>query len=123
MLPSQYTGNVSQQVRTLFRVDRFEVDPAYVRNTGTIEPRVTIGKDITDRIRALASTSFGVDARNTMQLEYRITGRISLLGTWESASQSQAGAAGGDIKFRYEFRRVRFSLLSDDSNPPESDAP
>ena len=123
LLPSQYTGNVSQQVRTLFRVDRFEVDPAYVRNTGTIEPRVTIGKDITDRIRALASTSFGVDARNTMQLEYRITGRISLLGTWESASQSQAGAAGGDIKFRYEFRRVRFSLLSDDSNPPESDAP
>jgi autotransporter translocation and assembly factor TamB len=107
LLPSEYTG----PVRTLFRVDRFEVDPAYVRNTGSIEPRVTIGKDLTDRITALASSSFGVDARNTMQLEYRVTGRISLLGTWESASQSQAGAFGGDIKFRYEFRRVPFSLL------------
>ena len=123
LLPREYTGDVSQQVRSLFRVDRFEVDPAYVRNTGTVEPRVTIGKDITDRIRALASTSFGVDARNTMQLEYRVTGRISLLGTWESATQSQAGAFGGDIKFRYEFRRVRFSLLGGDSDLPQrSDA-
>lgn len=123
LLPSEYTGDVSQGVRTLFRVDRFEVDPAYVRNTGTVEPRVTISKDITDRIRALASTSFGVDARNTMQIEYRITGRISLLGTWESASQSQAGAFGGDIKFRYEFRKVRFSLLSGDADLPQpSDA-
>ena len=123
LLPREYTGDVSQQVRSLFRVDRFEVDPAYVRNTGTVEPRVTIGKDITDRIRALASTSFGVDARNTMQIEYRVTGRISLLGTWESASQSQAGAFGGDIKFRYEFRKVRFSLLGGDSDVPQrSDA-
>ncbi len=116
LLPHEYTGDVSQQVRTLFRVDRFEVDPAYVRTTGAIEPRVTIGKDITDRIRALASSSFGVDARNTMQLEYRITGRISLLGTWESATQSQAGAFAGDIKFRYEFRRVPFSLLPADTD-------
>jgi translocation and assembly module TamB len=115
---------VSQQVRTFLRIDRFEVDPAYVRTTGTVEPRVTIGKDITDRIRALASTSFGADARNTTQLEYRITGRISLLATWESASQSQTEAFGGDIKFRYEFRRLRFSLLNSDSGQLQQiDAP
>lgn len=124
LLPSEYGGEMSQQLRTFLRIDRFEVDPAYVRATGAVQPRVTIGKDITDRIRALASSSFGADARNTAQLEYRITGRISLLSTWESASQSQSDAVGGDIRFRYEFRRVRFSLLSGDSGQPQQiDAP
>ena len=122
LLPSEYTGDVSQGIQTFFRIDRFEVDPAYVRNTGTIQPRITIGKDITDRIRALASSSFGADAHNTMQLEYRITSRISLLGTWESASQSQDDAFGGDIRFRYEFRKLPFSLLSSDLGlPTQSD--
>jgi autotransporter translocation and assembly factor TamB len=124
LLPSEYGGNVSEQLRTFLRIDRFEVDPAYVRTTGTIEPRVTIGKDITDRVQALASSSFGADARNTAQLEYRITGRISLLATWESASQTLGEAFGGDIKFRYEFRRVRFSLLNGESGQPQQiDAP
>jgi autotransporter translocation and assembly factor TamB len=124
LLPSEYTGDVSQGIRTFFRIDRFEVDPSYVRNTGTIQPRITIGKDITDRIRALASSSFGADAHNTMQLEYRITSRVSLLGTWESASQSQEDAFGGDIRFRYEFRKLPFSLLSSDLGAPtQSDVP
>jgi len=118
LLPSEYTGDVSQGIRTFFRIDRFEVDPSYVRNTGAIQPRITIGKDITDRIRVLASSSFGADAHNTMQLEYRITSRVSLIGTWESASQSQDDALGGDIKFRYEFRRLPFSLLSSDLGLP-----
>jgi translocation and assembly module TamB len=123
LLPSEYGGDVAGQVRSVLRIDRLEVEPSYVRNTGAIEPRVTIGKDLTDRIRAMASTSFGVEAQNTVQLEYRITSRISLLGTWESASTTQAGAFGGDIKFRYEFRKLPFSLLSSDLGLPQhSDA-
>ncbi len=119
LLPSQYTGDV----RHLFGVDRLEVEPAYVRDTGNIEPRVTVGKDITDRFRALASSSFGVDARRAVQIEYRVTRRISLLGSWEGNTQSQAGAFGGDIKFRYEFRRIPFSLFGGDRDPaPRSDA-
>jgi autotransporter translocation and assembly factor TamB len=112
LIPGEYGTEVRQGVRSWFGVDRFEVEPAYVRNTGAVEPRVTIGKDITERLRALASSSFGAEGRNSMQLEYRVTGRISLLGTWESATQSEAGAFGGDIKFRYEFRRVPLSLFS-----------
>ena len=122
LLPGEYTGDVQQRVRTLFGVDRFEVEPTYMRDTGAIEPRVTIGKDITERLRALASSSFGVDSRNSMQLEYRITRRISLLGTWESRTQQQAGAFGGDVKFRYEFRRLPFWLLSDATSTPQNDA-
>lgn len=122
LVPSEYTGDVRGRVRSLFGVDRFEVEPAYVRDTGAIEPRVTIGKDITARLRALASSSFGVEARNSTQLEYRITRRISLLGTWESRTQQQAGAFGGDVKFRYEFRKLPFSLFGDSAASPRNDA-
>ena len=117
LLPGEVEGGVRAGLRTL-GVDRFEVEPAYVRSTGAIEPRVTIGKDISSRLRALASSSFGVDPRNTVLLEYRVTGRVSLLGDWESRTKSEAGAFGGDIKFRHEFRRWPFSLLGRPEVPP-----
>jgi autotransporter translocation and assembly factor TamB len=124
LLPSGATGDVKTRVRTMFGVDRFEIEPAYVRDTGSIEPRVTIGKDLTENIRALGSSSFGVDARHSVQLEYRLTRRISLLGIWESQTQDQSGAFGGDIKFRYEFRRLPFSLFATDGDAtPQANAP
>ena len=123
LMPSEYTGDVHGRVRSIFGVDRFEIEPAYVRDTGTIEPRVTVGKDITQRVRALASSSFGAEARNSVQLEYRVTRRISLLGAWESGTSNDAGAVGGDIKFRYEFRKLPFSFLGAAAPPPRPDAP
>jgi autotransporter translocation and assembly factor TamB len=108
------TAPVSQQFRTLLGVDRFEIEPVYSRDTGAFEPRVTIGKDITDRIRVLGSSGLGVQARRSMNIEYRYSRRISLLGGWEGQTTNQAGAFAGDIKFRYEFRTLPFSLLGRD---------
>lgn len=107
------TGEIEKRVGALVGFDRFEVEAVQSRNTGAIEPRVTIGKDLTDSLRALVWTSFGVEARRAVQLEYRVSRRISLLGAWESDTRSEAGVFGGDVKFRYEFRRVRFSLLKE----------
>lgn len=106
------TGEVEKRVGALVGFDRFEVEAVQSRSTGALEPRVTIGKDLTDRIRALAWSSFGVESRRAVQLEYRMSRSVSLLGSWESDAGSQAGAFGGDIKFRYEFRKVPFSLLN-----------
>jgi hypothetical protein len=45
-------------------------------------------------------------------LEYQLTPRISVQGLWESETKSEAGAFGGDLKFRYAFRTlIPFSLL------------
>jgi autotransporter translocation and assembly factor TamB len=115
-------GDYDVRMRSLFGIDRLEVEPAYVRDTGAIEPRVTIGKDLTDRLRALASSSFGAEAQHSVQLEYRLTRRISLLSTWESRTQQREGAFGGDIKFRYEFRRLPFSLWNRQPCPAPNDA-
>jgi len=106
------TGEIEKRVGALVGFDRFEVEAVQSRSTGAIEPRVTIGKDLTDQIRALAWTSFGVESRRAVQLEYRVSRRVSLLGSWESDSGSGAGAFGGEVKFRYEFRKVPFSLLN-----------
>lgn len=106
------TGAVTGRLGKLIGVNRFEVEAVQSRTAGSVEPRVTIGKDITDQFRASVSSSFGVTAQRIVQLEYRWTPRISLLGSWEGQTESQAGAFGGDIKFRYEFRRLPFSLLS-----------
>jgi translocation and assembly module TamB len=107
LLPTSAVGN---RVGQLVGIDELEVTAAQSRDTGAIEPRVTIGKDLTEQLHALAWTEFGIVARHAVQLEYRLTRRVSLLGSWESQTQSNAGAFGGDVKFRFDFRRVPFTL-------------
>jgi autotransporter translocation and assembly factor TamB len=72
---------------------------------------VTIGKELSERLYASVWTSVGAQSRQAVQLEYRVTRRVSLLGTWESGTAETAGAFGGDVKFRMEFLRAPFSLL------------
>lgn len=100
-----------QRLQRWLGVDRFEVAATQARDTGAVEPRVTIGKELAERLYASASTSVGVQSRQTVQLEYRWSRRVSLLGTWESATAQAAGAFAGDIKFRVEFLRSPFSLM------------
>lgn len=111
MLP---TGKVTDPLASALGVNRLEIEAVQSQasgTTGTIEPRVTIGKDLTDRLRASVATTFGAGTQPMVQLEYRVTRRISLLGSWEGQTSEQAGAFGGGIKFRYEFRHLPFSLL------------
>lgn len=105
------TGAVERRVGAFLGVDRFEVSATQARDTGAIEPRVTVGKNLTDQLSASVWTSFGVQARQALQLEYRWTRRVSLLGSWESQVQSSAGAFGGAVKFRFEYWRMPFSLM------------
>lgn len=100
-----------QRLQQWFAVDRFEVSAAQARGTGTVEPRVTIGKELSERFYASAWTSIGAQSRQAMQLEYRWTRRVSLLGTWESGTAEAAGAFGGDVKFRLELVRSPLSLF------------
>ncbi len=109
------TGTATAPVAKLLGVNRLEIEavqgPA-ATSAGSIQPRVTVGKDLTDRLRASVSSTFGgVATERTAQLEYRVTRRISLLGSWEGQTTEQSGAFGGDVKFRYEFRKLPFSLL------------
>ncbi len=112
LAPGGYSERVERGAASLLGLDRVDIAPAFSRRTGAFEPQITLGKDFTEKLTASVSTTFGVETRRIVGLEYRLTRRISLLGSWESETETEAGAFGGDIKFRYEFRRLpRFSLV------------
>jgi autotransporter translocation and assembly factor TamB len=108
------TGSTEENVRELIGVDRFEVGASQASDSNAIEPMVTIGKNLGERLRGVVTTTFGVEQRRIVQLEYRWSRRVSVVGSWESETESQAGAFGGDVRFRYEFRRLPFSLFGRD---------
>ena len=104
------TGAVQQPVTQWLGIDRFEVGASQTADSSTLEPKVTIGKALTDQLHAVLWTTVGSLTRQAVQLEYRIGRRVSLLGSWESGTTTAAGAFGGDVKFRVEAYRVPFSL-------------
>ncbi len=114
-------GGYARQVQRTLGLDRLQVDATYVTDSRNIEPRVTIGKEITERFSVQVSTRFGVEQRNRIRGEYRLTRRMSLLGDWENATKSEAGAFGGGVTFRYEFRRLPYSLCNGDEGAPQGD--
>jgi autotransporter translocation and assembly factor TamB len=105
------TGGVEREAESLLGVDRVEIAPSF-STSGTFEPQVKISKDLNDDLSASVATSLGVSLQRSVNLDYHLTDRTSLFGTWESESEGQAGAFGGGVKFRREFRRIPgFSLL------------
>jgi autotransporter translocation and assembly factor TamB len=103
------TGGVEQEVRNVTGLDRFEISSERMQDTSVV-PRVTIGKDLTDRLRATVSSTL-VETYQTVTLEYRLTRRLSVSALWLGQTKSQAGAVGGGGKLRYDFRGSPFSLL------------
>ncbi|MEA2626826.1 MAG: translocation and assembly module TamB [Candidatus Binatota bacterium] len=104
-----YASEVESRLSTLVPVDRIEIEPSFSRTTGTTEPRLSIGKDLTEKLTALLGTGLGTERRQDVALEYQLGPRVSLQAAWESQTQSSAGAFGGTIKFRHSF--WKFSLL------------
>lgn len=104
LAPGLYQDQAQEQAQNLLGIDRVELEPGYSKSTGVYEPRITLGKNLTKDLTASVSSTFGLQRRQQVQLEYRVSPRISLLADWESASTNQAGAFAGEIKFHYPFR-------------------
>ena len=103
-----------QQVSTkqLLPVDRISFESTYSRTTGTFEPQLKVGKDLTDDLAVSVGQTFGVSSRTLAEATYRLTPRVYVLGSWESQTSTQEGAFAGGLKVRYEFWRVTpFTLL------------
>ncbi|MBI4745615.1 MAG: translocation/assembly module TamB [Deltaproteobacteria bacterium] len=84
--------------------DRFHIDPYYSKATGTTEPKLTVGKDISEDILVIYSRSLSGAGEQEAQVEYRLYRNLSVIGGWSSFGASQSGDVGADIKFRFEFR-------------------
>ena len=101
-----YKGGVNEKIRGVVGLDRFAIEPAYSSTTKTFEPKFIVGKSFGDRASVSMATSVGTSADSTATAEYKLREHIFLQGSWQSATTTQEGDLGADLKFRYRYRRL-----------------
>jgi translocation and assembly module TamB len=88
-------------------IDDFRFGSAYSSRTGRTEPQVTLGKRITDNVRANVTTSLAEDRELRSNVEWRLNQRWSVQGSYDNindVTSSTVGNVGVDIRWRVEFR-------------------
>ncbi|MGH7787748.1 MAG: translocation/assembly module TamB domain-containing protein, partial [Candidatus Binatia bacterium] len=105
-LPGVLADPLQQGARQLLPIDRITFESTYSRSTGTFEPQIKLGRDLTDEIAVSLGQTFGLESRTSVEAEYRLTPRVFLTASWESQTSSQEGAFGAGARVRYEFWRV-----------------
>ena len=87
-------------------IDDFRFGSAYSPRTGRTEPQVTIGKRITNQIRANVSTGLSEDRDLRANVQWRLSNRLSVQGSYDNVSDvssSSVGNLGIDLRWRLEF--------------------
>lgn len=111
-VPGTLSKPVQQGAKQLLPIDRISFESTYSRTTGTFEPQIKLGKDLTDELSVALGQTFGVESRTSVEADYRLTPRVYLPLTWESQTSTEAGAFGAGVKVRYEFWRITpYTLL------------
>lgn len=88
-------------------IDDFRFGSAYSSRTGRTEPQVTLGKRITENVRASVTTSLAEDRELRSNIEWRLSRDWSLRGTYDNindAASSTVGNLGAEVRWRFEFR-------------------
>lgn len=115
LAPLLYGSQLQEGAKQFLPIDRFTVEPGFSRTTGDFEPRVTVGTQLTRRLRGTLATTVAAQTQNSVQLEYQLTPTMLVIGSWESRTETSAGGFGGGVKFRYRFRYPpQFSLLPEE---------
>jgi len=100
-----YKGGVEDRIRGVVGLDRFAIEPGFSSITKTFEPKFIVGKSFGDRASVSMSTSVGTSADSTATAEIKLRENIFLQGSWQSATTTQEGDLGADLKFRYRYRQ------------------
>lgn len=90
----EFLGTPLERLLTL---DRIDFDPFAVSQSNVVSPRLTLGKDLADRLSLIYSTSFVANEEPVIELRYHLS------PAWEArGGKNEIGSVGGDL--RYEFR-------------------
>ena len=87
-------------------IDDFRFGSAYSTRTGRTEPTVTIGKRLSERIRASVTTSLAGSSEVRSNVAWRVSQRVSVEGSYdnvEDIGSPLVGNLGGDVRWRLEF--------------------
>ncbi|HEX8042829.1 translocation/assembly module TamB domain-containing protein [Candidatus Deferrimicrobium sp.] len=97
-------GGVNERIRSTVGLDKFSIEPGYSATSRTFEPKFVVGKSFGDRASVSMASTVGTSAESTAIAEYKLREHIFLQGFWQSATTTQGGDLGGDLKFRYRYR-------------------
>jgi translocation and assembly module TamB len=105
-----YLGAASGADRALKQalpvIDDFRFGSAYSTVTGKTEPQLTIGKRLTNDIRASVTAGLSEDRELRSNIEWRLNNRLSVQGSYDNindVSSSTLGNLGVDLRWRLEF--------------------
>jgi translocation and assembly module TamB len=87
-------------------IDEFRFGTGYSSRTARTEPTVTIGKRITNNVRASVTTGVSEDREVRSNIEWRLNRQISVQGSYDNlndVSSSPLGNIGLDFRWRLEF--------------------
>ncbi len=87
-------------------IDDFRFGSAYSTATGKTEPQLTVGKRLTNDLRASVTAGLSEDRQLRSNIEWRLNNRLSVQGSYDNvnaASSSTLGNLGVDLRWRLEF--------------------
>ncbi|MEW6109280.1 MAG: translocation/assembly module TamB domain-containing protein [Nitrospirota bacterium] len=91
---------IEERLKAITGLDRFQIDPYVSKNTGAVEPRVTVSKRLLgDKVFVTYTSAVGATEEQIIKLEYYMGKNVSLIGV-----RDERGILGGDIRFRFEFK-------------------
>jgi translocation and assembly module TamB len=87
-------------------IDDFRFGSAYSTSTGKTEPQLTVGKRLTNDLRASVTAGLSEDRELRSNIEWRLSNRLSVQGSYDNindVSSSALGNLGMDLRWRLEF--------------------
>ncbi len=88
-------------------IDEFRVGTAYSSRTGQSEPTITIGKQLSKRIRAFVTTSVAESRDVRSNVQVKINRKVSIEGSYDNVNNlstaSSLGNLGADVRWRLDF--------------------
>lgn len=106
----QALGTVSgadRAVKTAIPViDDFRFGSAYSPRTGRTEPQVTLGRRLTDSVRANVTTGLTEDRQLRSNVEWRLSRPLSVQTSYDNINTVSSGSVGNfglDFRWRLEF--------------------
>ncbi len=100
------TGVDREVKRALPVIDDFAVTSAYSVRSGRTEPQVVVGKRLSDRVRASATTGLSAESNFKTGVEWRFDDQTSVEAAYDNVqttTSSQFGNVGVDLRWRLEF--------------------
>lgn len=100
-------SGASSKIRESIQViDDFRFGSAYSPRTGRTEPQITIGKRLTNDVRAQITTSLAEDRELRSAIQWRLSQRLAVQASYDNVADQFSPAFGNvglDLRWRIEF--------------------